>query len=109
MSRQYVHVRELEEDFTRAYRDLVAMIASERDARRADVKGLREDIQAIERRLAEMDRRLADGDERTFGFETAAIESLGRFHSTVMKALKAHESLETRVSALEQWRRDQAS
>jgi hypothetical protein len=101
------------DDLTRAYRDLTSMVSSERDARRANVDAVREDIRVlrrvVEERLDSIDQRLEADDERTAGFESAMIESLGRMHATVLKVIESQESLEVRVSDLEQWRRDQAS
>jgi len=71
------------------------MIASERDARQAGV-------QRILGSLDEIRQEIVEADSRTAGFEAAVLDALGRLHD-------AHVSLESRVSDLEKWRRDQAS
>jgi len=74
-------------DLTEAFRDLTAMISSERDARRRDTAAIVARMQAA--------------DDRFERFEGALLDSLGRFKD-------AHVDLERRVSDLEAWRREQA-
>ncbi|MBM3273598.1 MAG: hypothetical protein FJZ00_00490 [Candidatus Sericytochromatia bacterium] len=97
------------EDFRSAFKDLVAMISSERDARRADSREFREFFRRIE-------KRMDDADERTTRFEGAMIDVLAKMSNSLAQNLTRtdaleirQDSLEQRMSALEQRQQDQAS
>jgi len=93
------------DNITRAVRHLTSLIAAERDARKQDVREIRGHLKAIDARLENIDQRMAEGDERTGGFEAAIIDGLWAFQAAVTSN---QESVEERLSALEQWRKDQA-
>jgi hypothetical protein len=90
------------DELTRAFKDLSAMIASERDARQASARRVLGSVDGIRRELDELRTEIVESDARTSGFESAMLEAVRQVHD-------AHLSLERRVADLEQWRREQAS
>jgi hypothetical protein len=92
-----------------ALRDLVKMISSERDARRADVRGLQGSIKSMQEILVNMGQRMDEADERTSGFELAVIDTLGEIRTELSGRGDQLEALERRVTKIEERLDDKAS